>query len=324
MNILFITSGFQGVYAFFEQRIAEALQKAGHHCRAFQPGSVLNELKLNQPFWQPQLILLMAGVKVPEPVLEFIRQSGVKSAVWMTEDPYYMDWTAPLIAYFDYVFTIDQAAVEHYRALGHPRVNHLPLGTDPDLFHPAAVTEEYSSDICLVGVPYSNRIELIEALLAGTAYRIQLVGRGWGRYYHKWKHNANRNVELVNTWVQPETAAKFYNGAKIVLNIHRPSAEKYNRNQSGIIATSINNRTFDAASCEAFQLTDYKSGLRHQFEEGTQVVSYQDKYDLLQKIHYYMAHDDERQRIAEAARQQVLAAHTFEHRIHDLLMNVQA
>ncbi|MFD2879982.1 DUF3880 domain-containing protein [Paenibacillus rhizoplanae] len=140
----------------------------------------MNELKLNQPFWQPQLILLMAGVKVPEPVLEFIRQSGVKSAVWMTEDPYYMDWTAPLIAYFDYVFTIDQAAVEHYRALGHPRVNHLPLGTDPDLFHPAAVTEEYSSDICLVGVPYSNRIELIEALLAGTAYRIQLVGRGVG------------------------------------------------------------------------------------------------------------------------------------------------
>ncbi|MFD2879981.1 hypothetical protein ACFTAO_34770 [Paenibacillus rhizoplanae] len=62
----------------------------------------------------------------------------------------------------------------------------------------------------------------------------------------------------MNTWVQPETAAKFYNGAKIVLNIHRPSAEKYNRNQSGIIATSINNRTFDAASCEAFQLTDYK------------------------------------------------------------------
>lgn len=324
MNILFITSGFQGVYAFFEQRIAEALQKAGHHCRAFQPGSVLNELKLNQPFWQPQLILLMGGLKAPEPVLEFIRQSGVKSAVWMTEDPYYMDWTAPLIAYFDYIFTIDQAAVEHYRVLGHPRVYHLPLGTDPDLFHPAAVSEEYTSDICLVGVPYSNRIELIKALLAGTAYRIQLVGRGWGRYYHEWKQGANRNVELMNAWVPPETAAKFYNGAKIVLNIHRPSAEKYNRNRAGIIATSINNRTFDAASCEAFQLTDYKSGLRHQFGEGTQVVSYQDKHDLLQKIHYYMAHDDERKRMAEAARQQVLAAHTFEHRIHDLLMNVQA
>lgn len=120
MNILFITSGFQGVYSFFEQRIAEALQKAGHHCRALQPDSALGELKLNQPFWQPELILLMAGLKVSEPVLECIRQSGVKSAVWMTEDPYYMDWTAPLIAYFDYIFTIDQAAVEHYQALGHP------------------------------------------------------------------------------------------------------------------------------------------------------------------------------------------------------------
>lgn len=324
MNILFITSGFRAVYTFFEQSIAAALQKAGHYCELFTPSSGLHSLALKQQSLQPDLILVMAGLKITGPMLDFIQKSRVKTAIWMTEDPYYMDWTVPLISYFDYIFTIDQAALMEYEQLGHPRVCHLPLGTDPDLFHPAAVSEEYRSDICLVGVPYSNRIELIEALLAGTAYRIQLVGRGWSRYYHEWQNNSNRNVELVNAWVWPETAANYYNGAKIVLNIHRPSAEKYNRNRAGIIATSINNRTFDAASCEAFQLTDFRSGLRHQFEEGKQVVSYQDKHDLLQKIHYYMAHDDERKRIAEAARQQVLAAHTFEHRVHDLLMNVQA
>ncbi|MEK3716735.1 CgeB family protein [Paenibacillus sp. FSL R7-0333] len=324
MNILFITSGFRAVYYFFEQSIVDAFRKAGHRCESFTLKSGLDALKLKQQSLQPDLILVLAGLKITTPVLEFIQQTKGKSAIWLTEDPYYMDWTVSLIPYFDYIFTIDQAALEQYRQLGHPHVNHLPLGTDPCLFHPSEVSEEYESDICLVGVPYSNRIELIEFLLQRTDYRIQIVGRGWGRYYNEWVKQPGQTIELVNAWVKPETAVNYYNGAKIVLNIHRPSAEKYNRNRAGIIATSINNRTFDAASCEAFQLTDYRSGLRHQFEEGNQVVSYQDKHDLLQKIHYYMAHDDERKRIAEAARQQVLAAHTFEHRVHDLLMNVQA
>ncbi|WP_340025129.1 glycosyltransferase [Paenibacillus sp. FSL K6-1096] len=323
MNILLISSGFQGVYSFFERRIAGALQKAGHHCAAFQAGSMLNVFKLKQQFRQPDLILLMAGLKVQEPVLECIRQSGIKSAVWMTEDPYYMDWTVPAAAYVDYIFTIDEAALEQYKALGHPRVYHLPLGTDPALFCPSPVSAEFESELCLVGVPYSNRIEMIDFLLAATDYRIQLVGRGWSRYVQQWNLSASGRVGLVNAWVKPETAAGYYNGAKIVLNIHRLADERYNRNRMGVAAKSINNRTFDAAACAAFQLTDDKPGLSGQFAAGQEIIPYLDKYDFLQKLHYYMAHDQERRHIADAARRRVLAAHTFEHRIQQLLGIIQ-
>ncbi|MNI82927.1 Spore protein YkvP [compost metagenome] len=116
----------------------------------------------------------------------------------------------------------------------------------------------------------------------------------------------------------------YYNGSKIVLNIHRPSDEKYNKNRTGIIAKSINNRTFDAASCEAFQLVDSKEELVKHFEEGKEIISYQDNNDLLEKIHYYIAHDEERKRIAKKARKRVLTSHTFQHRIDHLLMKVQS
>lgn len=323
MNILLITSGFQGVYSFFEQRIAGALQKAGHHCASFQPGSVQSVFRLKQQLRQPDFILLMAGVRIPQAVLEFIRQSGVKSAVWMTEDPYYMDWTAPIAGYFNYIFTIEEAALEQYKALGHPRVYHLPLGTDPALFCPSPVSTEFESDVCLVGVPYRNRIEIIDFLLADTDYHIQLVGRGWGRYVQEWSRNSGPRIGLVNAWVKPETAANYYNGAKIVLNIHRLSDERYNRNRMGVEARSINNRTYDTAACAAFQLTDYRIGLGGQFEEGTEIISYQNQQDFLQKLRYYMDHEQERRQIAEAAKQRVLAAHTFEHRIQQLLETVQ-
>ncbi|QQZ62826.1 glycosyltransferase [Paenibacillus sonchi] len=324
MKILFITSGFRAVYYFFEQSIVEAFQNAGHDCEPFTLNMGLNALQLMKESLQPDLIVAMGGLKISKPILEFLKQTKVKSAIWMTEDPYYMDWTIPLITYFDYIFTIDQAALEQYKRLGHPHVYHLPLGTDPAMYRSTPVSEEFTSDICLVGVPYSNRIELIEFLLQRTDYQIQIVGRGWGKYNNEWTKNLYRGLDLVNAWVRPETVVNYYNGSKIVLNIHRPSHEKYNKNRMGIIAKSINNRTFDAASCEAFQLIDSKEELVNHFEEGKEIVSFEDKHDLLEKIHYYIAHDEERKRMAKKARQRVLTSHTFQHRIDHLLMKVQS
>ncbi|UQZ36958.1 protein CgeB [Paenibacillus sp. PK3_47] len=322
MKILFITSGFRAVYCFFEQSIAEAFQKAGHCCESFSLNKGLEELKLAQQLLQPDLILAMAGLKLPSPVLEFLQQTQAKTAIWMTEDPYYMDWTFPLSTYFDYIFTIDQAALEQYTGMGHPHVYHLPLGTDPEIFHCAPVSDEFKSDICLVGVPYSNRIELVEFLLESTNYQVQIVGRGWGRLHKEWTKKKNRHLNAVNAWVRPETAVQYYNGSKIVLNIHRPADEKYNRNRMGIAAKSINNRTFDAASCQAFQLVDYKEELGVHFEEGKECISFLGKNDLLDKVHYYIGHDEERKQIAVKARERVLASHTFQHRIEQLLMKL--
>jgi spore maturation protein CgeB len=324
MRIILITSGFRAVYTFFEQSVLKAFQNAGHHCKLFTLNKGLNEFKLINQSFQPDLILAMGGLKISKPMLDFLKQTKEKSAIWMTEDPFYMDWSIPLITYFDFIFTIDQAALEQYKRLGHPHVYHLPLGTDPEMFHSTLVSEEYTSDICLVGVPYSNRIELIEFLLKRTDYQIQLVGRGWSRHNNEWKKNLNLDLDLVNAWVIPETVAKYYNGSKIILNIHRPSDEKYNRNHHGIIAKSINNRTFDAASCEAFQLIDSKEELANYFEEGKEIISFQDKDDLLEKIHYYIANEEERKQIAKNARKRVWSAHTFKHRINYMLMKVQS
>lgn len=324
MKILFITSGFRAVYSFFERSIVEAFQNAGHDCETYILNNDINALQRIQQSLQPDLMLALAGLKISKPMLEFLNQTKVKTAIWMTEDPYYMDWTTQLIPYFDYIFSIDQAAVEQYMSLGHRYVYHLPLGTNLQVFHPAVVTKEFVSDICLVGVPYSNRIELVEFLLKETGYHIQIVGKGWGKHNHEWTKNVNRNIALVSAWVKPETVANFYNGSKIVLNIHRPSHEKYNKNRMGILAKSINNRTFDAAGCEAFQLIDAREELANHFVEGEEMISFQDENDLLEKIHYYMAHDEERKQIAKKASERVSISHTFQHRIDHFLMKVQS
>ena len=49
--------------------------------------------------------------------------------------------------------------------------------------------------------------------------------------------------------------------------------------------------------------------------DGEHLVTYSDHEDLREKVRYYLAHDEERQRIADAARAHVLAHHRYDQRL---------
>ncbi|MET3698896.1 spore maturation protein CgeB [Bacillus oleivorans] len=320
MNVLFITSGFLGVNKCFEDSIVQSMKTRGIHCEVFSEHKHLPALKHMIQLCKPDFILVMGGFNLSKPLLEYIKQSNIKSAIWMTEDPYYMDFTLPLSTYFTYIFTIDCGAIQEYQKLRATHVYHLPLGTDPKLYYPKAVPGSGDVDICFVGVPYSNRIKLMKVLLKQTDYRILLVGNGWAQHLSKWK--GRKNLSIVNVRVPPEIVANYFNQAKINLNIHRPVDEKYNRNSKRIVGRSVNNRTFDIACCEAFQLTDYREDLSFHFEIDKEIVPFQNIEDLLNKIHYYLTHEEERKQIAKHARNRVLSSHTFDHRVSVLLKNI--
>lgn len=317
MNVVFITSGFSGIYRYFERSITQSFAKAGVVCKTWTLKEGVPALKTICQTFQPDLILTLTGFKLTAPILKYMNQVEAKTAIWLTEDPYYMDRTSLLIAYFDYVFTIDLAALDFYKERGHAHVYHLPLGTDTELYCPKEAADLYYSDLCLVGVPYTNRAKLIEYLLVNTNYKIQVVGRGWNKYARLWK--AFPNLKVTSAWVKPETAVNYYNGAKIVLNSHRPHDEKYNRNRIGLSGKSVNNRTFDVASCQSFQLIEHKTDIDKHFNRERELVSYSNPEDLLAKIDYFLRNEARRKQIAAAARARVLTSHTFHHRMNRLL-----
>ena len=51
------------------------------------------------------------------------------------------------------------------------------------------------------------------------------------------------------------------------------------------------------------------------FEIGNEVVVFSDAADLLDKIRYYLAHEDERRRIATLGHARCLREHTWDHRL---------
>jgi spore maturation protein CgeB len=315
MRILFITSGYKGIYDWFEEWILHELKKQ-HEIRYFDFKNGLPALKMVTQTFKPELALTLVGFKLPNSMIQWLKHLGIKTAVWFTEDPYYMDRTAIMARQYDYIFSIDSAAVDYYQKNGHPHAFLLPLATAPEVFKPKQVDKKFSSDICFVGFPYPERVREIQRLLQSTTYKILVVGKWKGPLY---KLRNNRNLLIHEGWVNPQIVADYYNGAKIVLNTHRPYNLQQNMNRLGIVGKSINNRTFDVAACSSFQLIEYKDDLKKYFVEDEEIVAFKNVHELLEKVPFYIQNEKERNRIASKAIDRVLKEHTFESRVNNLM-----
>ena len=88
------------------------------------------------------------------------------------------------------------------------------------------------------------------------------------------------------------------------------------------IKSGIPLRCMEIMSCGGFLLTNYQSDFLKHFVMGEDFVFFESKNDLLQKIHYYLVHEDERIAIAKSGYQKVLKNHSFDaifHKIYNII-----
>lgn len=318
MKILLISSDYNGIYEYFEAWIVKEMKKK-HEVMVYHIKGGLRSLQSLTKSFHPEVAITLVGFKLPIRFVQWLKQQQIKTAVWFTEDPYYIDQTSDLSRYYDFVFTIDTAALEFYEKDGHKHVYQLPLATEPQIFKPKEKIEaQFKSDICIVGYPYPDRIQYVQFLLQNTNYKIIVVGKWKKALLHIKNHP---NLVIYGRWLEPSIVADFYNGANIVLNTHRPTNLKQNQNRHGLESKTINNRTYDVASCGSFQLIEYKDDLPNHFIEDEEMVAFRNDQELIKKIDYFIQCEEERQRIANNARKRVLKEHTFRHRL-DKMLNI--
>lgn len=84
------------------------------------------------------------------------------------------------------------------------------------------------------------------------------------------------------------------------------------------IKSGIPLRAFDIMGAGGFLLSDHRRGFLDHFVPGEDFICYENKEDLLLKVDYYLAHDDERMAIAKNGHDKVAAGHTYRHRIREM------
>lgn len=105
-----------------------------------------------------------------------------------------------------------------------------------------------------------------------------------------------------------EPVSAIYAGSKINLNISLKGIEG-----------GTPQRIMDIMGAGGFVLTNYCSETAELFEENKEIVMFKTPEELLEKVDYYLSHDEEREEIAEAGHKKVLQRYTYEHKMKQLM-----
>jgi len=87
---------------------------------------------------------------------------------------------------------------------------------------------------------------------------------------------------------------------------------------------AVNQRVFDVPACGGFVLTDRREQLGRLFEPGREVVVYDAPEEIPELVARCLKDRGLRERVGAAARTRILAEHTYEHRLRELLSIMRA
>lgn len=248
---------------------------------------------------QPDLILLTQGL--PPLVISELRETcRSKLACWFTDAVSNL-YRAYLVAgTYDALFMKEPSIVPLLRDKLGLNAHYLPEACNP-LWHTAITLSgqdrrNFGCDLAATGSLHYYRSRMLEQFVSCDL-------KIWGNSCPPWIDSPAR-TRYQNRYIAEHTKAKAFRAAKIVLNtMHFTEID------------GVNCTLFEVAGCGGFQIADWKPALPALFEPEREVVTFQTRSDLKEKVEFYLAHPDERSLIAERAYNRAQRDHTYEQRL---------
>lgn len=254
---------------------------------------------------KPDLVIVCKGQYILPETVRNIRRKGIKIVNW------YPDGVTEITTKFileslkeyDFFFTKEPYILKRMKAVGLNNVYYLPQCCDPQIHKTITLSEEerkkYASTLSIVGSWYPYREEIVSRL---AGFDLKIWGRGWNR----------AREEIKNFWqgreVVAEEQALVFNATDININTsHLQDIE------------GVNKRVFDIAGCQAFQLCYEQSDLGNLFRIKDEIIAYKNIDELKKLIEYYLVYEKERREIARNSQKRAYGAHTYRHRLEEIL-----
>jgi len=265
--------------------------------------------------FKPDMVLALAQAPLSPEAIHRLKELNIPVAFWFVEDFRVLPYWKEMSSAYDHFFTIQKD--DFYPELisaGVKDCYYLPQAAHPTIHQPLRLSFEqkklYKADLSFMGAAYHNRIQSFPRLLD---LDFKIWGTGWDL-----NSPLGKRVQNDNQRVTTDETVKIYNAAKINLNLHS-SLYHYGINPDGDF---LNPRTFEIASCKGFQLLDSRSDLSNLFNVDEELVVFNSFEELKDQFNFYISNPKLRSEIANRSYQRVLAEHTIEHRMQELLIHV--
>jgi len=256
---------------------------------------------------------------------EFLRTLGVYKVLRTTDGPaaaYDRDFA--YVHAYDHVLFHSPAYSEQLdmrsklAALGAKRADLWPLAVFDAAFDPSKSEDQLMEcdrpiDVVFIGALHYDKMPLLSQLKKAFGRRFVMHG------LTSWKRNLYYNATYgFPGWVSAapfEQYVPLYSKAKIGINIHVRGDY-----------TVGNYRLFELPANAVMQISDGGDHLNSFFEVGEEIIGHSHS-DLIDKVNYYLEHDDERRAIARAGYRRVMRDHRLRIRMRqaaDLLEHAMA
>jgi len=191
-------------------------------------------------------------------------------------------------ALFDVAFVFHPGYESYFKQHGQPDTYLLPHAIERDLFQLVSVADR-QFQVGWVGRTDGNNYSIRRRILPLLQQNF-IINDPFKQYSQR---------ELID----------IYSQSKVVVNISKDDYLK-----------DANIRCFEAMASGALLLTFMPSELTSfGFVEGEHFIGFENEFELIEKIKYYVGREEERNHIAQSAQFMVLANHTYHNRAESIL-----
>jgi len=235
---------------------------------------------------------------------------------WFGDDTWrFRKYSALMSPHFTYAATTDPFSVGAYLKLGvKPLLTQWAARTSGGVPTPLPV-DSYDYDVSFVGGHNHSRAWYVRRI-EEAGIPVKCFGAGWpgGKVSFSEMDNIFRrskiNLNLSNS-VNPDIRYLF-SGVRTLVNFVRSPKR----------AEQIKARNFEIPLAGGFQVTNYVRGLEHYLSIGGEVVVFASPEECVDQVRFYLENDDERLRILAAGHERARREHTYDARLHDLLLQI--
>ncbi len=239
--------------------------------------------------WTPDLFLWVESSMSFPNFPSSIDKLRCPSAAYFIDSHTKLNWHIQFAPKFSHVFVAQKAYIPAFERAGCKLVSWLPLACDPEI-HGKRNTQK-TCDISFVGhlypgsALYQKRNEILSAL------------------------QERFNVKIEQKYF--EEMAESFSRAHLIFNI---SAKN-----------DLNMRVFEALASGSLLITDRApgSGLTDLFNDGEDLVVYDDMRSLIELAGHYLKNTKEAEEIALSGMRKVLAHHTYENRAEEIFSTIK-
>ncbi len=297
--------------------MAHALKTMGWHVDCIDTPSQISSLPVFLETCNYKLALATKAEGITPEIIKKIQKKGTPFVIWFPDPVYPPKHIVKLGKVCDFFFTMSEGRIEDYKKNGVKKIAWLTQAVNPNFFPDIKLTAKdikyYGSEVTFIGTlcglpQYKPRRQMLKKVI-DAGFKLKWWGPKPARKLKEIPFLLSKVCKSYGgRFVYLESFSKVVKASKIFLS----------RDSYPDVRLSMSVRIYTALCCGAFYMCQKVEGIETLFTPGKEIEIFEDYDEMIDKIRYYLQHEQKRNSIAQCGQKKVLERHTYIHRFNEM------